>query len=362
MDGLPPPERPLATLRPIAGGGALRVQSNQPLAPAGAQWLSEFLRREGIPEDRTSPIPIDFDDEPAQKSYRGRALITIGVVLAIALAGVFAPRRVVLAYYERWSAAAAVALHLSAPQPHPAAPAHPAAPVSAPLPAATAMAQPPAPDRHATAPASPPPLPNLPLAVSPPAPAPIKPHQEMLSPLGDPATGFSNFPQQPVDPPPTVLSNWAGALVIPTPLAGTPAVPASAPSSAPPAVSPVVTRPAVPGAFTLPTGTPVTLRIVYTPADPAAASRIDALAKRLSSQVASIASVTAFAGPASYASVVYYFPSDRAAAGRIAASLARMTRRPEPLLLVHANPLPRPGTIEIRLPLRNGKEPNNAAY
>jgi hypothetical protein len=385
------------------------VRVDQPPQTIGAQWLTEFLRREGISEDRNLLSPDVLYDEPAQKSYKGRALIGIVVLLLAAGAvGAYAYQREILAHYQRWAPPVAVALNLPAPA-HPVVPAasrvSPAAPAAPPLnPAVPAVSHPnPAPPvashliplepaashLNPAVPAAPhlnpavPPAPDLsprpapPAAHSPlgpvlgsaaPAVGPAAPHQEMLSPLGDPATALANFPQQPVDPPPTVMSNWAGALVIPTPLAGAPSGPGSATSSLPQSgpialpTSPATTLAALPGAVTLPSGTPLYLRIVYTAADPAKPPRFDALTKRLRSQVGGIASVTASVGPAAYSSVDYFFPGDRAGASRVAASLARMTRRAEPLVLLHANPLPRPGTIEIRLTLRVGKELTNEGY
>ena len=379
MDGLPPSERPVATLHPIAGGGALRLRIDQPPQTVGAQWLTEFLRREGIPEDRILPSPEMLQDEPAQKSYKGRAFIGIGVLLAAGAIGAFVYQRDVLDAYQRWVAPVVVALKAEASG-QPAAPAapHPSALATnraPPAPAVPALASA-APVAHVVSPPSLSPLPPVahpptarpPLAsglgLSAPAFVPIPPHQEMLSPLGDPATAFGNFPQQPVDPPPTVMSNWAGALVIPTPLAGAPTGPAAAMAASP--QSGPIALPASPvaglAALTLPAGTPLYLRIVYTPADPARPHRFDALTRRLRSQVAGIASVTASVGPAAYSSVDYFFPGDRAGASRLAAILARMTRRAEPLVLLHANPLPRPGTIEIRLTSRVGKELINEGY
>jgi hypothetical protein len=364
MDGLQPSERPVATRQPIAGGGALRLHVDQPPQPVGAQWLTEFLRREGVPEDRSLPSIEVLDEEPAQKSYKAPVLIGFGVLLAIGAVGAFAYQRVIVTDYHRWIAAAVAAMNGPAP-PHPVAPVALAAPALEPAPKLSPPPASPPPQAQPKPPQAPPTsAPALGLSAAPRA-APTPPHQEMLTPLGNPAMALASFPQQPVDPPPTVMSNWAGALVIPTPLAGEPNIAAADAPAAPQAVpaalhaAPSTVPALLPGSFALPAGTPVHLRIVYTPSDPAEASRIDALAKRLSSQIPSIASVTAAAGPAAFSGVAYFFPGDRAGASRVAASLARMTRRAEPLLLIHANPLPRPGTIEIRLPLRVGKELNN---
>jgi hypothetical protein len=179
--------------------------------------------------------------------------------------------------------------------------------------------------------------------------------------LSESAIIFAGLPQQPVDPPPTALSDWTGAPVIPE-------LPVDQETSTAPAKA--VARPIVPPApltalalpDTLPTGSALHLRIVYQPSDPAEAPRLEALTARLRSQNSEIASATTSAGRASHASVVYFFANDRAGASRIAASLARITRRAEPVSLVHANPLPRPGTVEIRLPSAVEKDLNDEGY
>ena len=127
------------------------------------------------------------------------------------------------------------------------------------------------------------------------------------------------------------------------------------------AVSPLVPAVAVVGPSlpdALPTDTGLHLRIVYTPSDPAEETQIDALTQRLRGENSDIASTVAAPGPAAEGGVLYFFPNDRAGAGRVAASLAGMTKRPEPVVLVHANPLPRPGTVEIRLSPRFAKDLN----
>jgi hypothetical protein len=124
------------------------------------------------------------------------------------------------------------------------------------------------------------------------------------------------------------------------PLAIAPAPQAAPPT--PPAVRPVLER--------LAAGTLIQLRIVYTPYDTADQVRIDMLTSNLRNQINEIGIVTSSPGSVKTESVVYFFSNDRADASRVAASLARMTRRAVPVRLVHADPLPRPGTVEIRLP------------
>ena len=106
----------------------------------------------------------------------------------------------------------------------------------------------------------------------------------------------------------------------------------------------------------LPTGAALHLRIVYRASARASKSRIEALTKRLHSQNTDIASATVSSGPAAVEGVSYFFTGDRAGASRIAASLARMTRREEPVMLVHSAPLPRPGTIVIWITIIDQKE------
>ena len=131
----------------------------------------------------------------------------------------------------------------------------------------------------------------------------------------------------------------------------------SKPAAVSPLVAPVaVVGPSLPDALPIDTG--LHLRIVYTPSDPAEETQIDALTQRLRGENSDIASTVAAPGPAAEGGVLYFFPNDRAGAGRVAASLAGMTKRPEPVVLVHANPLPRPGTVEIRLSPRFAKDLN----
>ena len=175
---------------------------------------------------------------------------------------------------------------------------------------------------------------------------------------GADAMALTGYSQQPVDPSQAVSSNWVVALIVSKPPVDkttgmAPAKPAAV-HVAPPAPLAVPPLPAV-----LPTGSALHLWIVYRPSDPAAGSKVDALTSQLRSQISDITSATASVGPAATESVVYFFPSDRAGASRIAASLARMTRRTEPVMLVHADHLPRPGTVEIRLPFKVGEDLSN---
>ncbi len=291
---MPPSDRPAPRRRETDGA---RAQADQQAQPAAAQWLTEFMRREGIAVDRVRAGADRLPDEPAEKSYRGWAILAGGVLVAIGLVG-------------------SVAFHRRGID---QAPAHLA------------------PARLAPA--------TVALGVRKPVALPASGDVE--------ASAASGFPQQPVERPPSLLSHWAGTLIIPaSPIR--PVVPVPPP---PPAPAPAPAKVAPPAA--LPAGTGMYVRVVYAPSDAAGGARIDAFTARLRSENPDIASTTAAAGRAAGDGVAYFFPGDRAGASRIAASLARMTKRPEPVVLVHAKPLPRPGTIEIRLPTQDEKDLNN---
>jgi hypothetical protein len=372
---LPPFERPVLKRRHSAGGVARWSPSDQPQRPE-AHWLNEFIQREADDEAGAFPGLGGPADEPAKKSYTGRVLVGIGLLLAAGIGGVAAYRHFAVPPRPRPAVPAAVVLHVPKPAP----------PLSQP--------------HEQIAPAPPP-------------------------PAGDGDVAVSGFPQQPVVSPPKVFNDWANALIIPrSPIdqpevappaerhahheaAATPHVPPAAavapvivavtpapvarpsvsiptpvaPIPAPPAPvvelpvvagpapatpkprAPAATEPAAPAVATLtpeapdtlPTGTGLHLRIVYVPTDAAEGSRLAALAGQLRSEVSDITSAMTSAGPVSGSGVVYFFSNDRAEAGRIADSLSRLTKRTEPVMMVHREPLPRPGTVEIRIPLKEGK-------
>ena len=277
--------------------------------------------------------------------------------------------------------APAVALHapLIVPAEPPAAPPVPpaVAVVLPPFPAAGAVvAAPPAakaepPAAMATAPAV---APHAPLIVpaEPPAAPPVPPAVAVILPPFPAARAVVAPPAARAEPPAAMAAAPAVALHAPLMVpAEAPVAPPIAPvvtvvaplaaKSKPAAVSPLVPAVTVVGPSLpdeLPTDTGLHLRIVYTPSDPAEETQIDALTLRLRGENSDIASTVAAPGPAAEGGVLYFFPNDRAGAGRVAASLAGMTKRPEPVVLVHANPLPRPGTVEIRLSPRSAKDLN----
>jgi hypothetical protein len=267
------------------------------------------------------------------------------------------------------------------------------------------------------------------VAVAAPKPHPEAPARTAFArpvpaaPQGDPDSGYTGFPLQPVEPLPPGMSSWtipplyapapttapkgANTLKPPAPRAlPEPKLAAKPPVVAPPRVAlmqppvasskivavqlpapqPVAPRPAaphlaapppvvaarakpvpqppvatvtVPGADSLPSGTPLHLQIIYTPAGPQEAVRVASLAARLRAEVDAIATSVSTVAPVKTEVVAYFFPDDRAGATAVAASLARLTKRPEPVKLLHMTPLPRPGTVEILLPLKSGKDLTN---
>jgi hypothetical protein len=72
-----------------------------------------------------------------------------------------------------------------------------------------------------------------------------------------------------------------------------------------------------------------------------------------------IATAGASEWPVRHELVIYFFPDDRAAAGRVAASLAQITKRAPPVMLLRTKSAPPPGTVDILLPLRSGEDLNN---
>jgi hypothetical protein len=167
----------------------------------------------------------------------------------------------------------------------------------------------------------------------------------------------------PPAPRPTSVARAVAAVPHPVALSAPHAPPPASAAPSAPRIAPAEPPHAVPvGLETLPTSTPLHLHIIYTPSDPAEAARTDVLAKRLRSAVGTIATTDALSARATRGAVVYFFPADRAGADRIAASLAQITKRPEPVLLGHRKRLPRPGTIEIRLPRKDGKDLSNENF
>ena len=109
----------------------------------------------------------------------------------------------------------------------------------------------------------------------------------------------------------------------------------------------------------LPSDTPLHLTIIYSPSDLAEAARVAGMSARLRRQMPNIISANVTAGRVKTEDVGYFFPADRAGAIQVAESLGQLTDRTEPVVLVHARALPRPGTVEIRLPLKQEKDLNN---
>jgi hypothetical protein len=285
---------------------------DQPPPPSGAEWLTEFLRREGLIQ---YPHLAGLDQpgrEPAKPPYGW----TRETVRAVAIGG---------------GAVLAAGLLAGAVAYHDARRSEPARPLPPPVVAAA-----------------------LPVAAHPlPRAAPPRPAPPPSIGGGNLAT-FHDFPRQPVHAPLPALSDWAASPILPKTPAQTPAVIAPtpvAPESKPPTVSkgPIVSRaPTVP---VTPRRDGLSLRVVHTSSGPTEASRIDALIAGLRGQIGDITGATVVPGPASPDIVVlYFFPADHANARRIAATLGRATRQAYQVKQGHAEPLPAQGTVEIRLP------------
>jgi hypothetical protein len=306
--------------------------------------------REGIAKESVAPTEIPPAQEPAEKSYKGRVIAGVALLLTV---GFFA----------------AVAYHHAPARPdapHPGTTAAPAGPV--------ASSVPPPPPAHLSAP-----LPDRPhVAMVPPAPPimvktpapPLAPARVALRPPLPPAVATPTPVPTPVPPLPHIITETVAKtvpkvaapppalprLTIIAPLPASPIASKPTPVPAPPIATPMPT-PTPASVPSLPFGTPIHLRIVYAASDPVEASQIAGLTQRLRSEVGDIATADAAPGPTSADDVVYFFPTDRADASRIAASLAQLTKRAEPVVLGHSKALFRPGTIEIRLPPQSMKGP-----
>jgi hypothetical protein len=104
---------------------------------------------------------------------------------------------------------------------------------------------------------------------------------------------------------------------------------------------------------------PIHLQIVYASSGPQEAKDIEALQAKILSQVTTIATSGASEWPVRHELVIYFFPDDRAAASLVAASLAQITKRTAPLMLLRTKSAPQPGTVDILLPLHNAEDLRN---
>jgi hypothetical protein len=199
------------------------------------------------------------------------------------------------------------------------------------------------------------------LAAKPPVPAP--PRIALMQP---PVVAPKAVAVQPAAPhlaaPPPVAAPKIVAVQLPAPQPVQPhpaAPPPVAAARAKPAPQPPAGIASAAGSDSLPSGTPLHLQIIYTPAGPQEAVRVASLAAKLRTEVDAIATSMSSVAPVKTEVVAYFFPDDRAGATAVAASLARLTKRPEPVKLLHMKPLPRPGTVQILLPLKSGKDLTN---
>jgi hypothetical protein len=106
----------------------------------------------------------------------------------------------------------------------------------------------------------------------------------------------------------------------------------------------------------LPVGAAIHLNVVYSPDGRGSAGLASALSAKLESQLSQVVSSTMEQGRVTDSAVAYFFPTDQGSAELVAENLTRLTSRTEPILLVHLQPPPKPGTIEIRLSLPDGKD------
>jgi hypothetical protein len=185
---------------------------------------------------------------------------------------------------------------------------------------------------------------------------------------GDGSAGFPGYPQPALEPLPNPPRVSPGAFM--TAMSGvtraTPVVPAipkpipAPPIAAPPKPAPAASSAAAPVFVDPPVSTPLNLQIVYASWGPKAAQTIASLQAKIQGQVKDIATSSASEWPVHHELVIYFFPDDRAAANRVAASLAQITKRTTPVTLLRTKSPPRPGTVEILLPMRSGADLKNA--
>jgi hypothetical protein len=111
---------------------------------------------------------------------------------------------------------------------------------------------------------------------------------------------------------------------------------------------PAAIRPSALTAFQeLPAGAAIHLVIVYSSREAVDERQANAFAEKLRSQLPEVASSVVREGQAESSSVDYFFPNDRDAAQTVVNQLAHLTKRAEPVELVHTKSLPRPGTIDV---------------
>ena len=303
MEELPPPNRPVSDRRQDALPGGRRTPGRRPASPAGFNPLTDLFHRKaralGLGSFRTSEAGYDG----AENSYTNTVFFIASLLLTIGAIGAVTYFNVELGDYSDTSLTVAVPI----PQPGHRTSLVAAAPIPEPArkaaPLAVALTTAP-PDHRA-------PLAEA-LATTPP---------DRRAPIAEALT----------TPPPGHRAPLAVALTMPPP-------------------------------EPLPAGDALHLRIVYRSSDAGAGGQIEALTSRLRGQNADIESATASSGPAETEGVVYFFRNDRAGASRIAASIGRLMNRAEPVMLVHADHLPRPGTVEFRIPFRVEKDLSNAGY
>lgn len=289
MDRSRPTERSQLDQRQPPGERSARLRIGRPPQSSGQEWLSEFLAREGVVQES---IPVDRDpgNEPAaparQRKSHAARVIAGGVLLALGLAGAVVYDRMTSSQQVRQAAPPAVAPRLVAPRQRPEGGSHQAV-------------------------------------------------------LSGSAIDLPDVQRQPVHSPPSAPATSSIGPEVARPQLAKPAI-ADAAKALPPGPATSIAAQSAEGLHLL---------ITHAASGPAEASRVDSLISALRSDIGNIAKTTVTTGPAAPRIIVEYFTADdHASARRIAASLGRIARTPYQVMLGHAQPLPSPGTIEIRLP------------
>jgi hypothetical protein len=365
-----PTDKRLARDAGRPGKGDTPPHSDQPTGSPGLHWLDEFMIREGILRDPVSVLgdqnrlgqagsetrdaayePMPEDDAITAPSRRWPAAIgAAALLLTLGLGSLGA---------VWWSHVS----HRARPHIMPTAVAQPTRRGEA-----VEDRRPPAEPMPSSAP--PDQMRSIERALLKSVPAPL---------WGDTAAGFPGYPQVAFGRPPDALSDGPGALMLAAAMSSVARPPLLAKVTSPPRHGPPTPEPAavaqapltesgpkpvterppatpVPARDDLPVGTPIHLQIVYASSGPEEARTIAALAAQLQGQMKTIATVGTSEWPVRHEAILYFFPNDRTAASLVAASLAQITERTAPIMLLRTKSAPQPGTVDILLPLRNPED------
>jgi hypothetical protein len=400
---VPPKEMTRAKDLERHGTGNRPPYPDPPAGSSSTKWLDEFMLREGIVRD-PSPVlgyrqrlgrphdekrdaayePMPDDDETTVRSRHFPVVIGVAALLAVLGLGGLAYGWIVNSSVGAAPQAAGVAFDQ---------PTRRSEPVAARLPPPKPMRSP-APSGGHAEPAKRTTERALPLSKTPSATQ----HRSIDLALfrggasalwGDTAAGFPGYPQQAFGRPANPLSDGVAALMVaavtsgvaradlvekatspwgkaPPTLKPAAVTPAPLTESGPEPVVPKLAKPQTaqppatpPARNQLASGPTIHLQIVYASWGPQSAKTIAALQARLKGQLMTIATSGASAWPVRHELVVYFFPGDRAAANLVAASLAQITKRTAPVMLLRTKSAPQPGTVDILLPLHSGEDLRN---